>query len=102
MAALTLYIYYLEVSVALAQFFVAWLLWLPNLLYAKIMGMGKIKIWMKYTIRFYFEYVEILFSSQTQLRTNEYWLDNYNSLTLFGQLMKDVEFECDEAYDINQ
>ena len=66
------------------------------------MGMGKIKIWMKYTIRFYFEYVEILFSSQTQLRTNEYWLDNYNTLTLFGQLMKGVEFECDEAYDINQ
>ena len=64
--------------------------------------MGKIKIWMKYTNRFYFEYVEILFSSPTQLRTNEYWLDNYNTLTLFGQLMKDVEFECDEAYDINQ
>ena len=51
---------------------------------------------------FYFKHVEILFSSWTHLRTNEYWLDNYNTFTLFGQLMKDVEFECDEAYDINQ
>ena len=57
------YIYYLDGSIALAHFFVAWLLWLPNLLQAKIMGMGKIKIRMKYNNPFYFEYVEILFSS---------------------------------------
>ena len=68
----------------------------------KLWEWGKNKDMNEIQKTFLFKYVEILFSSWTQLRTNEYWLDNYDNSTLFGQLMKVVEFECDEAHDINQ